>query len=133
MLRNTRTLKQLALAFAIVLAAFSLAGTPALAETTAAASPQIVLTDAEQAMVADNPALQQLSDGAVLRQALDLIAAALKEERTGRGGLGGLEREDVELLGRNPALLQVWQSSPEASADLLALIRAAAGSGKSQK
>ena len=131
MLQSTRTLKQLMLALAIVIV--GLAGAPASAETVVAASPEIVLTDAEQAMIADNPALQELSDSVVLRQALDLIAAALKEERTGRGGLGGLEREDVELLGRNPALLQVWQSSPEASADLLALIRAAAGSGKSQK
>ena len=131
MLQSTRTLKQLMLAIAIVIV--GLAGAPASAETAVAASPEIVLTDAEQAMIADNPALQELSDSVVLRQALDLIAAALKEERTGRGGLGGLEREDVELLGRNPALLQVWQSSPEASADLLALIRAAAGSGKSQK
>jgi hypothetical protein len=131
MLQSTRTLKQLMLAIAIVIV--GLAGAPASAETAVAASPEIVLTDAEQAMIADNPALQELSDSVVLRQALDLIAAALKQERTGRGGLGGLEREDVELLGRNPALLQVWQSSPEASADLLALIRAAAGSGKSQK
>jgi len=131
MLQSTRTLKQLMLAIAIVIV--GLAGAPASAETAVAASPEIVLTDGEQAMIADNPALQELGDSAVLRQALDLIAAALKEERTGRGGLGGLEREDVELLGRNPALLQVWQSSPEASADLLALIRAAAGSGKSRK
>lgn len=131
MLQSTRTLKQLMLAIAVVIV--GLAGAPASAETAVAASPEIVLTDAEQAMIADNPALQELGDSVVLRQALDLIAAALKQERTGRGGLGGLEREDVELLGRNPALLQVWQSSPEASADLLALIRAAAGSGKSQK
>lgn len=132
MRRNTRTLKQMVLVLAITAATFGFAGTSVIAETAAAASSEIVLTDAEQAMIADNPALQGL-DAAVLRQALDLIAAALKEERTGRGGLGGLEREDVEILGRNPALLQVWQSSPEASADLLALIRAAAGSGKSQK
>ena len=133
MRRNTRTLKQMVLVLAITAATFGFAGTSVIAETAAAASSEIVLTDAEQAMIADNPALQELGDSAVLRQALDLIAAALKQERTGRGGLGGLEREDVELLGRNPALLQVWQSSPEASADLLALIRAAAGSGKSQK
>ena len=132
MRRNTRTLKQMVLVLAITAATFGFTGTSVIAETAAAANSEIVLTDAEQAMIADNPALQGL-EPAVLRQALDLIAAALKEERTGRGGLGGLEREDVEILGRNPALLQVWQSSPEASADLLALIRAAAGSGKSQK
>jgi hypothetical protein len=114
------------LAAIVGLSMLAMGSAPILAETVA-------LTEAEQVTVADNPALQELGDSAVLRQALDLIAAALKEARTGRGGLGELEREDVELLGRNPALLQVWQSSPEASADLLALIRAAAGSGKSQK
>jgi hypothetical protein len=92
------------------------------------------LSEAELSIVAENPTLKELGDTSpeTLRQVLDLIAAALKEERSGRGGLGSLEREDVEILGRNPALLQVWQSSPEASADLLALIRTAAG-GKSQK
>ena len=48
-------------------------------------------------------------------------------------GIGALVDLNGPTHGRNPALLQVWQSSPEASADLLALIRAAAGSGKSQK
>ena len=130
MRRNTRTLKHLVQAVALGLC-MSISGVPALAGTAAT----VPLTDAELAIVADNPALKELGDSSpeTLRQVLDLVAAALKEERSGRGGLGSLEREDVEILGRNPTLLQVWQSSPEASADLLALIRTAAGSGKSQK
>lgn len=125
---NTRTLKQLVQAVALGLSMLAL-GTPAMAGTVP------TLTDAEMSIVAENPTLKELSETSpeTLRQVLDLIAAALQEERSGRGGLGSLEREDVEILGRNPTLLQVWQSSPEASADLLALIRTAAGSGKSQK
>jgi len=130
MRRNTRTLKQLVRAVAFGLSMLALA-TTALAGMVAT----VPLTDAELSIVAENPTLKELGDTSpeTLRQVLDLIATALKEERSGRGGLGSLEREDVEILGRNPTLLQVWQSSPEASADLLALIRTAAGSGKSQK
>ena len=128
MRRHTRTLKHLAQTVALGLSMLVLCA-PAMAGMVPA------LTEAELSIVAENPALTALSDTSpeTLRQVLDLIAAALKEERSGRGGLGSLEREDVEILGRNPTLLQVWQSSPEASADLLALIRTAAGSGKSQK
>ena len=127
MRQNTRTLKQLVQAVTFGLALLT-CGAPAMAGTIP------TFTEAELSIVAENPALTELSDTSpeALRQVLDLIAAALKEERSGRGGLGSLEREDVELLGRNPTLLQVWQSSPEASADLLALIRTAAGSGKSK-
>ena len=129
MRQNTRTLRQYVLAVLVSASMLFAGSAPVLAETAA----PVALTEEEQEIVADNPALQELGDAETLRAVLDFIAAALKEERTGRGGLGGLEREDVELLGRIPVLLQVWQSSPEASADLLALIRAAAGSGKSQK
>ena len=96
---------------------------------------QLILTDVEQALVEENPILQDLAAASPenLREALDLIAAALEERHSSRGGLTALDRDIAPTFDRNPVLLQVWQSSPEASADLLALIRTAAGGGKSQK
>lgn len=98
------------------------------------AADQLELSSVELTMIDENPALQDLGTNSpeTLRQALDMIAAALLLEPTTRGLLG-LEPEDAAILGNNPALLQVWKNSPEASADLLELIRTAAGSGKSQK
>lgn len=93
------------------------------------------LTDAEQAMLARNPALAELAAVAPerLREVLDGIADALAHPSTTRGGLDQLDAETVRLFGENPALLQAWRSSPEASADLLELIRLAAGGGKPKK
>lgn len=93
------------------------------------------LSDAERLTVEQNPALSDLAGNSPddLRRALDLIAAALANPSNSRGGLEDLDAADVKLLGQNPVLLQVWRSSPEASADLLQLIRTAAGGGKPQK
>ena len=123
-------IKAALVAFAIG-SASGLATAPARAEMVVVAG---ALSDAERLMVEQNPALSELAAGSPdgLRQALDLIAAALANPSTSRGGLEDLDASDVKLLGQNPALLQVWRSSPEASADLLELIRTAAG-GKPQK
>ncbi len=89
------------------------------------------LSPAELQLVEQNPALAELAgDPQALRAALDLIATALANPSNTRGGLDDLDATDVKLLGQNPALLQVWRSSPEASADLLLLIRTAAGGSK---
>ena len=93
------------------------------------------LTAEERQLVEQNPALAELAEvaPAALREVLDGIAAALANPSGTRGGLDDLDALDVRVLGQNPALLQVWRSSPEASADLLSLIRTAAGGGKPQK
>ena len=120
-----------------LLAALLLATTISAAQAApiAAVSGQPGLSAVEQALIDENPVLQELGamSPELLRTALDMIAAAMLLEPTTRGGLLGLEPEDAALFGSNPALLQVWKNSPEASADLLELIRTAAGSGKSQK
>ena len=126
-------LQQLIRATAIAATLGTMAGlatAPARAEMVVVAAG--ALTPAEQQLLEQNPALTELAAGApeALREALDLIAAALANPSTSRGGLDDLDAADVKLLGQNPALLQVWRSSPEASADLLQLIRTAAGSSK---
>ncbi|OEO30181.1 hypothetical protein VW23_022630 [Devosia insulae DS-56] len=109
--------------------ASGLATAPARAEMVVVAAG--TLTPAEQQLVEQNPALTELAgDPEMLRAALDLIATALANPSNTRGGLDDLDATDVKLLGQNPALLQVWRSSPEASADLLQLIRTAAGGSK---
>lgn len=132
---DTRLRMRCAIALMLVFPALAVAIGGARAEPLGASAGQLVLTDVEQVMVEENPALQALAATSpeVLREALDLIAAALEDERKSRGGLMGLARDDAMTLDRNPVLQQVWQSSPEASADLLELIRTAAGSGKAQK
>lgn len=89
------------------------------------------LTPAEIAMIEQNPALAELAANApdLLSQALEIIARAAAEPSNGQRGVEGLDAVDAQLLSENPALLQVWHSSPEASADLLALIKSAAGGG----
>ena len=120
-----------------LLAALLLATTISAAQAApiAAVSGQPGLSAIERTLIDENPVLQELGAMSpdLQRTALDMIAAAMLLEPTTRGGLLGLEPEDAALFGSNPALLQVWKNSPEASADLLELIRTAAGSGKSQK
>jgi hypothetical protein len=96
---------------------------------------EVKLSPEEQVLIEQNPALAELAEVApqALREVLDGIAAALANPSGTRGGLDELDGADVKVLGQNPALLQVWRSSPEASADLLSLIRTAAGGGKPQK
>jgi len=95
----------------------------------------LALTVEERQLIEQNPALAELAAVApeALREVMDGIAAALANPSGTRGGLEDLDALDVRILGQNPALLQVWRSSPEASADLLSLIRTAAGGGRPQK
>ena len=88
-----------------------------------------VLTEREQAWVQDNPALADVAATApqLLPEILDKLTLTLANPSTGRGGLVPLDEEAAKLLHANPALMEAWRSSPEASADLLELIRIAAG------
>ncbi|RYE08030.1 MAG: hypothetical protein EOP22_15295 [Hyphomicrobiales bacterium] len=97
-----------------------------------AAETAIVLSADEQEMLAANPALAELAVDApeLLREVLDRIAEALAHPSKTRGGMGQLDADTIRLFGQNPILLNVWRSSPEASADLLQLIRIAAGGSK---
>jgi hypothetical protein len=94
----------------------------------------VALSDAEAAMLKENPALAELAEASpqLLRDVLDRLARAIANPTGARGGLEQLTEEDLNLLEQNPALFQAWRSSPEASADLLELIRVAAG-GKPRK
>lgn len=89
------------------------------------------LTREQLTLLAQNPALAEMAAETpdALPQAFELITEAAKTPPNGERGFEGLDPMDAQLLGDNPALLQVWQSSPEASADLLALIKSAAGGG----
>jgi hypothetical protein len=86
----------------------------------------------QERILDDNPDLLELSE--IAPWALRAILAKL--EGLPRGGAGssprafdGLDAFEVKVLGRNPALMVVYQSSPEASLELLALIKAASGGG----
>ncbi len=103
---------------------------------TAPSALAVDLTREEIRLLAENPALANLAadDPDLLKQAFEIIAGAAKVPSNDQRGVEGLDPVDAGLLGENPALLQVWHSSPEASADLLALIKSAAGGGgKPQK
>jgi len=108
----------------------SLAVSPALAGEVQAPE----LTDAQRALLEQNPALADLAANTpeLAQQAFELIARAAADPSPEQRGFEGVDADDALLLGQNPALLQAWRSSPEASADLLALIKSAAG-GKPQK
>jgi hypothetical protein len=97
----------------------------------ASAAPALDLTREELTLLAQNPALAELAAEApdALTQVFEMIVEAGKTPPNDKRGFEGLDPVDAQLLGDNPALLQVWQSSPEASADLLALIKSAAGGG----
>lgn len=111
------------------------AAPPARADLAGITVAENALSPAEQQLLAENPALQELATDApeLLPEALAIIAKAQESGVTGKGDFDGLDETDVRLLGRNPALLQVWRSSPEASADLLQLIRTAAGGRRTSK
>jgi hypothetical protein len=94
------------------------------------------LTADQMAILDKNPDLEALEgdNPDIVRAVLGKLTA-LRAERSGadetisRGSLDTLTVDDVQLLGRNPALLEIWRAAPEAAVDLLALIRAAAGKG----
>ena len=93
------------------------------------------LSERGQAWLQNNPALEHVAVAApeMLPEILEKLAFALDNPSTSRGSLVQLEPDAAELLESNPALMQAWRSSPEASADLLELIRIAAGGGKPRK
>jgi hypothetical protein len=89
------------------------------------------LSAVEAAMLERNPALQPLATEApwALRTVLNALAQSRRGGVSSSTDMSGLNRDDAAVLNQNPALREVWRSSPEAAADLLALIRAAAASG----
>ena len=107
--------------------------THALAAETAVDG--VLLSEAEQVWLQENPALAEVAMVAPgqLREFLDRLADALANPSSTRGGLPPLDEGAVRVLETNPALMQAWRSSPEASADLLRLIRIAAGGDKPRK
>jgi hypothetical protein len=115
------------LAVAVALAA-SIA--PAFADLVGSPATAPPLSATERALVAANPALADIEsrDAWVLRTALDDIDAAARGTLAEpRGSFVGLDPADADTIGKNPALLEVYRSAPEAAVDLLALIRAAGG------
>ena len=107
--------------------------THALAAETAVDG--VLLSEAEQVWLQENPALAEVAMVAPgqLREILDRLADALSNPSSTRGGLPPLDEGTVRVLETNPALMQAWRSSPEAAADLLRLIRIAAGGDKPRK
>lgn len=91
--------------------------------------------EGETVLLNSNPVLAEIAvvSPLQLRQILDGLAEVLANPSKTRGGLDQLDEETILLLEQNPALLEAWRSSPEASADLLALIRIAAGGGKPKR
>lgn len=103
--------------------------------SAALASEAAALSETEAAWLADNPALAEIAalDPVQLREVLDQLASVIANPGSERGGLPAVDETTARLLGENPVLMQAWRSSPEASADLLQLIRVASGGRKSQK
>jgi hypothetical protein len=89
----------------------------------------VVLSATPEDLLAENPVFAQIAitSPELLGPVLDKLAKILANPTDARGGLRPLDEEDFRLLKQNPALFRAWRSSPEASADLLALIRVAAG------
>jgi hypothetical protein len=113
-----------------------LAGSGAISFPTRAApvGDTVVVSTTQADLLAENPALARIAirSPQLLEDVLDRLAKVLADPTDTRGGLKSLDEEDFRLLQQNPALFRAWRSSPEASADLLALIRVAAG-GKPRK
>lgn len=96
---------------------------------------KLSLSEIEQTLLQENPVLAELAAKApdLLREILDKLASINDSAGNTRGGLEQIDEETARILTHNPALLQAWRNSPEASADLLQLIRVAAGNGKPRK
>lgn len=102
---------------------------PAAADILGFPAAPAPLTTVQAAVVEANPDLKSLSESApwLLRSVLTKIETPTAPNGTSKSGLEDLGSTDLEILARNPALLQVWTASPEAAAELLALIKAAGG------
>ena len=93
------------------------------------------LTAAEQAIVADNPALVDLasSNPWVLRQALLEIEGAGADIVSRDSSGPAIDTStiknpaDVRLIKTNPALRELWRITPDPALALLSLIRSASG------
>jgi ABC-type glycerol-3-phosphate transport system substrate-binding protein len=99
------------------------------ANTSESLADQKTLSEVEQAWLRENPALADIAAIAPERldEILDKLAAIIASPDATRGGLVPLDDTSAGLLLLNPALLEAWHASPEASADLLELIRLAGG------
>lgn len=118
------------IAVAILVLTLGMVGIAPAAMTVGGTAPSAT----EAALLEENPALAAVAATSPdqLRGVLDRLAKLIANPSDARGGLKELDEEDFRLLQQNPALFQAWRSSPEASADLLELIRVAAG-GKPRK
>jgi hypothetical protein len=89
------------------------------------------LTAAQQQLVSQNPGLADLEkrNPWLLRSVLHALNRSPRDAYGGTYDFDGLGSHEIGVLNRNPALLQIWSASPEAAADLLALIKAASSSG----
>lgn len=88
-----------------------------------------------QAVLSENPDLEALEKTWpwLVRSTLAEAARSGEVPKGGGPSLDGLDDASISLLQRNPALMQVYQASPDAAAELLALIKAAAGGKPASK
>jgi hypothetical protein len=116
--------------FALLFAAFVSCAWPAHADLAGVPEQPPPLTAVEREMLASNPDLEGLAESApwMVRRALSILAVAPKDAQIS-GWTDPLNAADARIVGRNPALVTIQQASPEAAAELLALIRAA-GTGR---
>jgi hypothetical protein len=120
---------------AAVAALISLSAVPAYAGLAARPAEPVPLSAADQQLVDANPALFDLAGVKpwALRYALNLLAREEALTRDGSavrvdGPIMIPRRDDARVLNSNPALRDLWRTSPDAATALLSLIRAAASS-----
>jgi hypothetical protein len=116
---------RLALLFASIVSCAS----PARADLAGFPEQPPRLTVAQHQVLKSNPDLAVLAETVpwAVRQALSIIARVPKDAQTSGWDVNAA---DAKIVGRNPALATIHQASPEAAAELLALIREAASSRK---
>lgn len=90
---------------------------------------QATLNETQQTWLSENPTLAGIATSAPdrLEEILQRLAEIIAYPDATRGGLIPLDEESTGLLLLNPVLMEAWRASPEASADLLELIRLAGG------
>jgi hypothetical protein len=115
-------------AFALILLLSGLSF-PAAANLTGLPAVPPPLTATEHDILAHNPDLSALAADHpwVLRAVLDELAAP---PIAGSKATISIDADEMVILRTNPALMVVYNAAPDAAADLLALIRSAAGKGK---
>lgn len=118
--------------FTLILAALVvMAPVAARADLAGAPAQPPPLQLAEQQVLEANPDLAAIAGTApwALRRVLSHLSAAPRDMNGPALWRDETDPENSRLLGRNPALQVIYQASPEAAAELLALIRTAAGTG----